>query len=254
MMKAIFFDIDGTLVSFKTHTIPESTKEALLECKKKGILLFVATGRAKGGLEVLKDIPFDGFITLNGQYVYDKDGVLFENTIDEKELEIIKKEVMEKQIPCGFEMNSYKIYNYRDERVEELDALTHNDDQPAGDISKAHHVYQVQMFLNEQEEKEFMKKIPNCACARWYPTFIDILPLGGSKQKGMDIFAKKYGFTMSEAMAFGDGGNDRTMLEHAGIGIAMGNAVEELQQIADYVTESVDEDGIWAAMEHFHLI
>ena len=64
MVKAIFFDIDGTLVSFKNHQIPKSTFDALYKLKEKGIKLFIATGRGKDGLDVLNDFPFDGYITL----------------------------------------------------------------------------------------------------------------------------------------------------------------------------------------------
>ena len=66
MIKAIFFDIDGTLASFKTHQIPLQTFVALKKLQEKGIKLFIATGRGKDGLFVLNDFPFDGYITLNG--------------------------------------------------------------------------------------------------------------------------------------------------------------------------------------------
>lgn len=62
------------------------------------------------------------------------------------------------------------------------------------------------------------------------------------------------GFDISETMAFGDGGNDRPMLCAAGIGVAMGNAVDEVKAHADYVTSTVDEDGVWNALRHFDII
>ena len=81
MIKAIFFDIDGTLASFKTHQIPLQTFDALTKLQEKGIKLFIATGRGKDGLFVLNNFPFDGYITLNGQYCYTKDELIYENTI-----------------------------------------------------------------------------------------------------------------------------------------------------------------------------
>lgn len=77
MVKAIFFDIDGTLVSFKNHQIPKSTFDALYKLKEKGIKLFIATGRGKDGLDVLNDFPFDGYITLNGQYCYTNNQIIY---------------------------------------------------------------------------------------------------------------------------------------------------------------------------------
>jgi hydroxymethylpyrimidine pyrophosphatase-like HAD family hydrolase len=136
MIKAVFFDIDGTLVSFQTHTIPQSTLVTLHALKEKGVLLFIATGRGKDGLSCLNDFPFDGYITLNGQYCYDRNGtVLYENTIGKEDLDVLLKELKKKNFPCGFTMKDGKIYNYRDERVEELHRMTKNDGQPAGDIS-----------------------------------------------------------------------------------------------------------------------
>ena len=69
-IKAIFFDIDGTLRDFETKRIPESTKEALRKAREAGILLFIATGRHKLEIEeenLLEDMEFDGYVTLNGQ-------------------------------------------------------------------------------------------------------------------------------------------------------------------------------------------
>ena len=99
-----------------------------------------------------------------------------------------------------------------------------------------------------------MEKLPDCISARWYPTFCDISPVGGTKVKGMDCFAKQFGFDMEETMAFGDGGNDLAMLEHAGTGIAMANGTETLKKAADYVTEDADHDGIRNACIYYHLI
>ena len=77
MIKAIFFDIDGTLVSFKNNQIPASTIESLKKLKEKGIKIFVATGRGKDGLDILDEIEFDGYITLNGQYCYVDNQIIY---------------------------------------------------------------------------------------------------------------------------------------------------------------------------------
>lgn len=254
MIKAVFFDIDGTLVSFQTHAIPASTIAAMHALKEKGVLLFIATGRGKEGLSCLGEFPFDGYITLNGQYCYTREGkVLYENTIEKEDLSVILNELKKHSFPCGFTMKDGKIYNYRDERVEELHRMTNNDGQPAGDVTHVteHGVYQVQAFVNEEEEKELMKKMTHCTSARWYPTFCDISPLGGTKVLGMDIFGQSFGFSMAETMAFGDGGNDIEMLKHAGISVAMANGTAELKQCATYVTSDVDHDGIACAVRYY---
>ena len=84
--------------------------------------------------------------------------------------------------------------------------------------------------------------------------FADILPEGGGKPNGLAAMLKHFGWTRDEAIAFGDGGNDVTMLDYAGIGVAMGNACDTAKQAADYVTDDIMKDGLAKALGHFHLI
>lgn len=257
MIKAIFFDIDGTLVSYQTHEIPSSTMKALYRLKEKGIKLFIATGRGKDGLDVLQNFPFDGYITLNGQYCYvDQDTKIYENTIAKEDLQGLMNFLEKDSFPCGFTEENTKYFNYRDQRVDDLHAITHNDDHPAGDYKQAinHKIYQVMCFVDETKEKELLKVMPHCITSRWYPTFCDVSPVGGTKQLGIDKFLEYYGLDISETMAFGDGGNDMAMLDHVEVAVAMGNANEQLKTMADYVTASVDDDGIVKALKHYNLL
>ena len=90
MVKAIFFDIDGTLVSFKTHRIPDSTLVALDLLRKKGIRLFIATGRQFYSIDNLGDLEFDGFVTLNGGYCITGDQqVIYRHPIEPSDIEAL---------------------------------------------------------------------------------------------------------------------------------------------------------------------
>lgn len=256
MIKAIFFDIDGTLASFQTHQIPSQTFEALEQLQKKGMKLFIATGRGKDGLDVLNDFPFDGYITLNGQYCYTKDHLIYENTIVKEDLISLLDYIEHNPFPCGFTEEHTKYFNIRDERVDAIHAITHNDDHPVSDCHQVINkkIYQCMCFVSNEEEKELLKVMPHCISARWHPLFCDISPKGGTKQNGIDQFLKYYHINLSETMAFGDGGNDIQMLQHVAISVAMGNANDDVKKIADYVTESVDDNGIVNAFKHFHLL
>lgn len=99
-----------------------------------------------------------------------------------------------------------------------------------------------------------MQFLPGCESTRWSPLFTDVVPKGSNKSIGIDKLLESYGITIQETMAFGDGGNDVEMLKHAGTGVAMGNAADEVKQIADYVTDGVDDDGIYNALKHFGVI
>ena len=70
----------------------------------------------------------------------------------------------------------------------------------------------------------------------------------------MDEIAHRFGFSLSDTMSFGDGGNDISMLQAAGVGVAMGNANDAVKEIADYVTSTVDDNGIANALRHYGVI
>ena len=257
MIRAVFFDIDGTLMSLQTRTIPDGVFEALHALKEKGIRLFIATGRGKDRLKVLADFPFDGYITLNGQFCYDADGtVIYENTIDPRDIAKLDEILQEHPFPCGYVLRDTKVFNFRDERVDEVHAITGNDAHPAGDTSHmaSKKVYQVMAFIDEAEEKQVLQKLTHCTAARWYPTFCDLSPLGGTKVKGIDRFLGYYDIPLREALSLGDGGNDYEMLKHTGYACAMGNAGDALKSIADFVTEDADHDGIRMALRHYGLL
>lgn len=83
---------------------------------------------------------------------------------------------------------------------------------------------------------------------------MDVIPKGVDKAKGIAAVAGHFGFGIDECMAFGDGGNDIAMLKAVGTGIAMGNSSDEVKAAADYVTTSVDDDGIYNGLRHFGII
>ena len=115
-------------------------------------------------------------------------------------------------------------------------------------------VLQITPFLDEEHERELLPLVPNSTAARWYPAFCDLTSAKADKANGISAIAEHMGIDISETMAFGDGGNDLTMLRAAGIGVAMGNALDTVKAHADYVTSSVDEDGITNALKHFEII
>ena len=99
-----------------------------------------------------------------------------------------------------------------------------------------------------------MPRIPGCISGRWHPAFTDITAEDADKGKGILAMAAHLGLDPQCTMAFGDGGNDTAMIKAAGIGVAMGNALESLKQDADYTTTSVDDDGILNALRHYGLV
>lgn len=259
MIKAVFFDIDGTLVSFKTHKIPQSTKDALAELKKKGIKVFIATGRPFAAVNNLDDCTFDGFITMNGAYCMTEEKCpIFKQPISPREIQSLTTYLKEKEeFPYMAATKDAMYINYINADVESIYQLINFPTPQMGSLEglKGEDIYQIVAFFKKDKEAEIMQNVlPGCEAARWNPLFTDIISKGISKQVGIDKVLDYYGFELDEAMAFGDGGNDLQMLRHVPASVAMGNAVEEVRKSASYVTDPVDDDGIWNALRHFQVI
>lgn len=257
MVKALFFDIDGTLVSFKTHTIPQSTIEAIHEAKEKGIKVFISTGRAKAIINNLGKLEFDGYITMNGAYCFaGKDEVIYKNSIPESDVKTMVNLTKKKSLTCIF-VQEKKMFICNPGWMSDEFSTTLNI-SPLPEINPdeiiGSEIFQISPFVTPAQEKELMPQIPHCESGRWHPSFTDIVAKGNGKNRGIDEIIRHFSIPLEETMAFGDGGNDISMLKHAAIGVAMGNAKDNVKQVADYVTDTVDNDGIMKALKHFEVI
>ncbi|MBP5645182.1 MAG: HAD-IIB family hydrolase, partial [Bacteroidales bacterium] len=114
--------------------------------------------------------------------------------------------------------------------------------------------YQIITVMPAEKDAEVADMLPHCRLPRWHPEFSDLVNRENSKASGIEAILRHFGLQRSECIAFGDGGNDIEMLEYCGIGVAMGNADEEVQRHADYVTTSVDEEGILHALKALKVI
>ena len=249
MIKAIFFDIDGTLIPHGDTIIPNSVLNALNELRKKGIRLFIATGRAPFNItHVTKQYEFDGYLTSNGQYCFNNDGIIYEKYIDRKSIETLLPYLKEKHVPVLF-ATTYTCY--RNEFNIDFDAHSplYNKDTILDEK-----IVQLMVPIKPEEDEEFLKHLPGCKSARWTDRFADIIPIEGGKEYGINKIIEHYNISLDEVMAIGDGGNDISMLKHVPYGVAMGNAKDEVKAHAAYTTTHILEDGIINAFKHYHLL
>ena len=258
MVKAIFFDIDGTLVSFETHCIPASTIQVLTKVREKGIKLYIATGRAKRVINNLQGFSFDGFITMNGSVCYNAaNEVIYSRPFAPADLKTMEGILMkEPSLPC-FVLTKEELYVVnRNEQVTAFTKLLNFPELPDIEAHKIQtlDVYQFSPFFNEEMEQMYMPLMCESVATRWHPSFVDIARKGNTKALGIDHVLSHYGINLADCMAFGDGGNDIDMIQHVPIGIAMGNAIDELKKVADYITTSVDHKGIENALRYFGVI
>ncbi|MDR2138708.1 MAG: Cof-type HAD-IIB family hydrolase [Tannerella sp.] len=258
-IKAVFFDIDGTLVSFKTHCVSRPTRAALDALRADGIKVFVATGRMLPMIDVLDGIPFDGYITYNGAYCVDADrrNVIYACPVPQEDLEALVHHLEKDPFPVAFMPEDAITINCVDEAVREvarqISVPLPRLEDPRKTIRRK--VFQFSPYVNEEKMRYLERHvIPHCEASRWMPLFADVNVRGVNKQTGIDRMLEYCGLDLSETMAFGDGGNDIPMLRHAAIGVAMGNAADAVKAAADYTTAPVDDEGIEQAFRHFGIL
>ena len=238
---ALFFDIDGTLVSFKTHEIPPSTILALTQAKANGSRVYIATGRPPiiitnlGAIEHL----IDGYIPKEDVMTCVED-----SKAKGYSLIVVGRKDVAVLDPSG---DVDRIFR-------QMLAVKNLDKASPLDVVLEQDILQMTPFFPADYESELMARMPKCVSGRWHPEFTDITANGADKGKGILAIARHEGFDPSRTIAFGDGGNDTSMILQAGIGIAMGNAIADLKRQSDFVTTSVDDDGVLHALRHFEVI
>ena len=257
---ALFFDIDGTLVSFQTHEIPPSTILALTQAKANGHRVFIATGRPPiiitnlGAIEHL----IDGYVTTNGALCFVGSEIVACNAIPQEEARLVVVDAVAKRY--GLIVIGERDIAVLDPKGDvddifrrQLAVQNLNQAKPVEEVL-SQRVLQLTAFFDSDYERLMMTRIPGCISGRWHPAFTDITARGADKGEGLLLMATREGIDPKYTMAFGDGGNDTSMIRAAGIGVAMGNAIEALKKEADYVTTSVDDDGILNALRAFAII
>ncbi len=261
-MAALFFDIDGTLISELDGKIPESAKEAMRSARANGHKLFINTGRTFCSLPpAIKAFGFDGFLCGCGTYLVYEDQVLLEHPIPfERGKELI--DAMENCSVEGFLEGTEDIYfSSRIYRFEQLESSRR---YMAGLglgreswIEKKDFQYdKILAYMDEKSEKErFFQMISE-----------DMEPIdrgGGmyeciqkkfSKATAIQFMKDYLGLDEECIYVVGDSSNDLSMFRYAAHGIAMGKHDAVLDPYVEYVTDTVENDGIKKALEYYQMI
>jgi len=254
--KIIFFDIDGTLLD-EDKNLPESTKLAIAELKRKGHQVAIATGRAPFMFKELRELlDIHSYVSQNGQLVVSEGEVIYANPLRRDLLEALTeyavahdhplvysgaedmKASMDKHIDVESSMGTLKL------------ALPSYDP----DYYRTRDIYQSIVFCTEEAEEAYRQAFPELKFVRWHPVSMDVLPSNGSKANGIAQMIDILGYRREDIYAFGDQLNDLEMLEFAGHSVAMGNAPDSVKQAARYVTRHVNEDGILFGLQKVGLL
>lgn len=273
----IFLDVDGTLVN-DNGIVSNSAEVAIKEARKNGHLIFLSTGRSKAELfDHIMDIGFDGIIAAAGGYIELNNKTIMHKKFKEEEVKEIVEYFNEKGIDFYLEANGglfaskgckehlIKILfdeNQSEKQKEELEkgmkpfieCLINGENLYRDDINKI-------SFLGSNNDineiiAKFSEKfniIPSTV-----PMFGDnsgeVSLKGIHKANAIEVLLEHLGVPNENTYAYGDGINDKEMLEFVNIGVAMGNAKEELKAIADDITDIHDNDGIYNSFKKYGLI
>lgn len=257
MIKALFLDFDGTIYSHKTGRIPDSTYKALKMIKQNNTLVFLCTGRAYSELKWfdLSKLDIDGIIVSNGQLAFDKE----DNLIYSKPIQGILKDQLvkiynDKKLPIYVSTVDDIFINYVDDLVI---AVQNSVSSKVPDIKKyeGQDFYMASIFIDMSQASKQLSDLQEYGeITFWHKGACDVVPKGVSKSTGIDLICEKFNVDIKETLAIGDGENDIEMLKHCHIGIAMGNSLDIVKKVADYVTDDIDDDGLYKAFKHYRLI
>ena len=256
-IKIIFFDIDDTLRNSKTGFIPSTIPTAFKQLRDKGILTGIATGRGIFGVvPEIKTLKPDFFVTLNGAYIEDKKGnVIYSNKIAKDKVEEYITWTKEVGIDYGLVGSHATKLSRRTEMISQAIDPIYPDLEVAPDFYQKEDIYQMWTFEEQGDDLVLPDTLASTLrMVRWHEHSSDVVPISGSKASGVAKVVDQLDLKPENVMVFGDGLNDLELFDYAGISVAMGVSHEKIKEKADYITKTLEEDGIFDALEGFGMV
>ena len=272
-IKLIAVDLDGTLLNNKKELTPR-TKRALELAAAKGVHIVPATGRTFGGVpEVVRNLPFVRYgLCINGGSVWDSaiDAALYKAEIPfaraEEIFDFIERyHTMYDCYVDGWGKTDRKFFEHLEDYVDDphVRNLIRATRVPVDDFrgyirELGHDIQKIILFIQEKEAhdramEEVIAALPDMNVAAALTCNIELNHKNANKGIALKYLCEHLGFSVENAMACGDGGNDKEMIAAAGFAVVMENGTDELKQMADFVTKSNEEDGVAYAIEKFVL-
>ena len=239
-MKAMITDLDWTLLR-TDKTVSEYTRTILKKCHEKGILLMAATARPERAVFTYRNqIDFDAVTTLNGARIILPHGII-ENGMKPSSAEtILKKAVMIPGLVISLETGNGSFSNIPNPEWN----ITVFRDFPA--LPTESIIYKI---LLENSENDIRQEVEKFLTEDTYMTvaegkLIQIMSKAATKWNGIKTMLEAAGVKQNEAVYFGDDYDDIESIKNCGVGVAVSNAIDEVLDAADLITESNDMDGV----------
>ncbi len=277
MSKIIFLDIDGTLVDYENR-LPDSAVEAIRSARAQGHRVYFCSGRSRAEIYPnLWDIGVDGFIGGNGSYVEDHDTVVMHQLISAEQCRRIVDWLHERRLEFYLESNNglFASEHFEERGQSAIRQYAKQKGKPGSDQLTVRDVFPDMIFggklyredLNKvsyildsyQDFLDTRKAFPDLQHGTWggkgeEALFGDLGVKGITKANAVHALLEYLGADRKDTVAFGDAKVDIPMLECCAFGVAMGNGGAEIKAMADMVTDSVEQDGLYHAFEKLELL
>lgn len=274
-LEAIVLDIDGTLIN-SDHVISKKTKEILLKAQDQGVTLVLASGRPTPGMiELAKELELHNhhglIISYNGASIVDiqDDKVIYERTLEVNDAKRILNHLKKFDIVPIVEQGGYLCVNNAFVEHFDIDGtdgnIVNHEKQVANFLVKE--VHDLEEFIYENPKKVLVGGAPHVlqeiheemrapfedefSIMFSAPHYFEYIPQDTNKGVALKEVLSMLNINKDNTIAFGDGNNDEDLIKFAGTGVAMGNAVDSLKAVADLVTKTNDEDGIYEILKNY---
>lgn len=254
--KIIFFDIDGTLIDMNKKQISLKMIETLKRLKQNNIRICIATGRSVMTLPQIPDIAFDAYITFNGAYCFNQKQTIYSCPLPKDDVQTILQNAAAIQRPVSIATKHRVAANGKDEDLIMYYSFANLEVEIADDFDDVakDEVYQIMLGCRKSDHAQLLQNTRHAKITSWWERAVDIIPSQTGKGNGIHQVLRHFHLDPSQALAFGDGNNDIEMFQAVGTSIAMGNASQELKNIASDCCGNVVDDGIYHYCIQHHLI
>ena len=259
----VFFDIDGTIVDDRTQIIPESVNRAVEALRASGHIPVINTGRPYSHIDPrIRAMDFAAWICGCGMEILCGGRRIYENFPDLELCTFTRDTVRDCQMQVLYETEDGVILKDGDlsrnaigleecRRMEKKGFRI----QEIGSLPEPRFMKLVTFDGEGSRHEEFKAKMePWFTCIERGHTMLELVKKGCSKARGMEILLNHLGISREDTLAIGDSTNDLPMFEAAGHTACMGGGMEELKEKAEFITDTVLNDGIKKALRHYHLI
>ncbi|MGL4380947.1 MAG: Cof-type HAD-IIB family hydrolase [Vibrio sp.] len=267
MYKLIALDMDGTLLNSQKQISPR-TKQAIADARQQGIQVVLASGRPLDGMRSkLEELQLtsdqDYVLYYNGSMVANvaSGEIIYQQIIDGHAAKRVARLAQQLELNCHAFSQEHGLITPQTSQYTQVEANINGLNITEMDFEQLADDHPIIKAMIVGEPEKLTRAIAQLA-PQWReeftvvqsaPFFLEFLNTGSNKGVGVKAIAEHLGIAAHEVICMGDAENDHHMLEYAGLGIAMANAMDETKQLADHITLSNDQDGVAIAIERFAL-